>query len=247
MAISAKHPVKRVGIIMPPPNPTVEPEYYAALPRGIVMHASRFPVQQGDLAQRNDGYRASYASCVMSFRPMHIDAFVISCTGSNYLMGKVEDQNTSRRLSELTGVPTMTSSGVIQEALAALGIKALTLISPYPDWLTDQSANYWRGSGFRLDEVIQFGEGADNIAYALDDDYVAGKLLEIGPRAPDSAILMTGTGMPTIGAISQVQHRFQVPVLSSNLCGVWWLLRQTGFKAGSDEFNTAAKPLLALP
>ena len=40
---------------MPPPNPTVGPEYYAALPRSIVMYASRFPVQQGDLALQTTG------------------------------------------------------------------------------------------------------------------------------------------------------------------------------------------------
>ena len=32
---------KRVGVIMPPPNPTVEPEFQAALPRNMIMHASR--------------------------------------------------------------------------------------------------------------------------------------------------------------------------------------------------------------
>ena len=246
MAISAKHPLKRVGIILPPPNPTVEPEYHAALPPGIVMHASRFPVQQGDLAQRNEGYRASYASCVMSYRPLPIDAFLISCTGSNYLLGEAGDREVSRELTKMAGVPAMTSSGVIHEALDALGVKGLTLISPYPKWLTQQSADYWLGSGFRVDEVVQLGEGVDNIAFDLDDDDVAEALHGLPDPAPDSAILMTGTGMPTIGAISRMRHRFQVPLLSSNLCGVWWLLRATGFKSGSDEFNEAARPLLAL-
>ncbi len=246
MAISNKIPVKRVGVIMPPPNPTVEPEYYAALPKGVVMYASRFPVQQGDLAQRNEGYRASYASSVMGYRPMPLDAILISCTGSSYLLGKEGDRDISRKMAALTGVPTITSSYAIQEALQALGVKSLTLISPYPAWLTAQSADYWGGSGFKLDEVIQFGEGSHNAAYELDDDYVTEKLLQLAPRASGSAVLMTGTGMPTIGAISRVQSKFSVPVLSSNLCGLWWLLRETGFKSGSDEFNEAAKPLLAL-
>ena len=246
MAISNKDKVKRVGVIMPPPNPTVGPEYYAALPRSIVMHTSRFPVQQGDLAQRNEGYRASYAASVMGYRPMHLDAVLISCTGSSYLLGKAGDREISRKMAELTGVPTITSSYAIQEALEALNIQSLTLISPYPAWLTQQSADYWDGSGYQLDEVIQFGDGSHNAAYEFDDDYVAGQLLKLGPRKPDSAVLMTGTGMPTIGAISQVRAKFNVPVVSSNLCGLWWLLRETGGKSGSEEFNEAARPLLAL-
>ncbi len=246
MAISLKQPTRHVGVILPPPNPTVEPEYHAALPQGIVMHANRFPVQRGDLNERNAGYRASYADCVTSFRPIKMDAIIISCTGSNYLVGRDGDVETSRQMTELTGVPTMTSSAVILEALKTLKIRSLTLISPYPDWLTKQSADDWGGAGFALDEVIQLGIGADNIAFDLDDDDVVAEMEKVGPRAAGSAILMTGTGMPTIGAISKVQNRFNVPVLSSNLCGIWWLLRETGFNGGSEEFNRAAQPLLAM-
>jgi maleate isomerase len=210
------------------------------------MYASRFPVQQGDLAQRNEGYRASYAYCVKGYHPMPLDAILISCTGSSYLLGKEGDRDISRKMAELTGVPTITSSFAIQEALSALGVKALTLISPYPAWLTKQSADYWGGSGFRLDDVVQFGDGSHNAAYELDDEFVAANLRKLGKPKPDAAILMTGTGMPTIGAISEVRREFSVPVLSSNLCGIWWLLRETGHKVGSAEFNEAAQPLLAL-
>lgn len=246
MAISAKDPVKRVGIILPPPNPTVEPEYHAALPKSVVMHAQRFPHQQGDLAQRNEGYRRSYESCVMGYRPLRIDAFLISCTGSNYRLGEQQDKEVVRQLTAKTGVPTVTSTGVIHEALEALKVKGLALISPYPKWLTQESAEYWKECGYRLDEVIQLGEGVDNIAFELDDDYVAEFLEKLPQPQPDAAILMTGTGMPTIGAIARTGHRFKVPVLSSNLCGVWWLLKQTGQKGGSEEFNRAAGALLDL-
>jgi len=236
---------KRVGVIMPPPNPTVEPEFQAALPKNMIMHASRFPVQPGDLAQRNEGYRAAYPTSVMGYGPLHLDAILVSCTGSSYLLGKAGDAKISADLQKLTGVPTITSSYSIQEALAALNIRSITLMSPYPSWLTKQSAEYWSGS-LQLDEVIQLGDGSMNAAYELDDDYVEQQLLKLEPRTKDSAVLMSGTGMPTLDAIGRVGNKLGVPVLSSNLCGIWWLLRATGLKSGSDHFNAAAKPLLPL-
>ncbi len=236
---------KRVGVIMPPPNPTVEPEFQAALPKNMIMHASRFPVQPGDLAQRNEGYRAAYPTSVMGYGPLHLDAILVSCTGSSYLLGKAGDAKISADLQKLTGVPTITSSYSIQEALAALNIRRITLMSPYPSWLTKQSAEYWSGS-LQLDEVIQLGDGSMNAAYELDDDYVEQQLLKLEPRTKDSAVLMSGTGMPTLDAIGRVGNKLGVPVLSSNLCGIWWLLRATGLKSGSDHFNAAAKPLLPL-
>jgi maleate isomerase len=237
---------KRVGVIVPPPNPTVEPEFQAALPRNMIMHASRFPVQQGDLAQRNEGYRAAYPTSVKGYGPLHLDAILVSCTGSSYLLGKAGDAKISAELATLTGVPTITSSYAIQEALAALSIKRITLLSPYPKWLTKQSADYWSGPDMQLDDVIQLGDGSTNAAYELDDDYVEEQLLKLPPRAPGSAVLMSGTGMPTLDAIGRVGDRLSVPVLSSNLCGIWWLLKATGLKSGSDHFNAAARPLLSL-
>jgi len=236
--------VKRVGVIMPPPNPTVEPEFNACLPHGMIMHASRFPVQQGDLAQRNEGYRASYATCVRGYGPLELDAILVSCTGASYLLGKEGDAALSRELAALTGVPTITSSYAIQEALDVLGIRRITLISPYPAWLTQQSAQYWGGSGLQLDDVVQFGDGLDNRAYEFDDDFVEQELRKLPPRPAGSAVLMTGTGMPTIGAIGRLGSHLGVPILSSNLCGIWWLLRVTGFKFGKDYYNRAAGPLL---
>jgi len=223
----------------------VEPEFQAALPKNMIMHASRFPVQPGDLAQRNEGYRAAYPTSVMGYGPLHLDAILVSCTGSSYLLGKAGDAKISADLQKLTGVPTITSSYSIQEALAALNIRSITLMSPYPSWLTKQSAEYWSGS-LQLDEVIQLGDGSTNAAYELDDDYVEQQLLKLEPRAKDSAVLMSGTGMPTLDAIGRVGNKLGVPVLSSNLCGIWWLLRATGLKSGSDHFNAAAKPLLPL-
>ena len=50
-------------------------------------------------------------------------------------------------------------------------------------------------------------------------------LAEEDVRAPDpgdaDAILISGTGMPTLRALAPAEERFERPVVSSNLCLAW--------------------------
>ena len=55
--------------------------------------------------------------------------------------------------------------------------------------------------------------------------------------------------MPATGARFRLAMAHAPAVAATTtgaLCGLWWLLRETGGKSGSEEFNEAARPLLAL-
>jgi maleate isomerase len=57
---------------------------------------------------------------------------------------------------------------------------------------------------------------------------------------------MSGTGMITLPAIQAMQQRLAMPLLSSNLCGAWWLMRAAGCPAPSRLFATLCPALSRL-
>ena len=232
----------RIGVITPPANPTVEPEIHALMPEGVAMYSTRMPVLPGDLADRNRAYPDHYPACLAAFGNLALDAYFIGLTGATYPLGQAKDRALCESLAgAVAGRPVFTASAAILDALRALGATRICLVSPYPQWLTDQSVAYWEGAGLRVDPVLKMGETFR--AYEMNTSEVLTALERARPAA-GSPVLISGTGLITLPAILSVRDRIQAPMLSSNLCGAWKLLQALGLPA-STALERAAPALAA--
>lgn len=236
-------PAHRGAILVPPANPTVEPETRFLLPDSLGLYVARFAVQpDSTLEQRNEGYLAMYDGAVKAFGSIALDSAVIGLTGPSYRLGPDGDAERCAALTEDAGFPLTTASRAIAEALAALGAGKVALISPYPDWLTEKAASYWRETGCEVTQILNMSE--EFRAYALTTQEVLAAIEKIDSQGCD-AVVMSGTGMLTVPAILAAPQRERLPLLSSNLCSAWWMLRTAG-AAPPENFRCAAPQLAAL-
>jgi len=231
----------RVGVVVPPSNPVVEPELDALLGDGIRLYSARLPrYPHLTLEQRNDAYIPAYIDALDSLDGLDPVCALIAMTGPTYQFGVDGDRDLCADLSRRFNQPVATASLAIHDSLIALGINRIHLVSPYPDWLTEQMVSYWLGSGINVVGVEHLlAQGEQFRAYEMNTDEVVEHLRAVDPE-PDCALLLSGTGMVSIASIYQMGHRSRVPILSSNLCGAWWILGSCGRHRGSALYRRVA-------
>ena len=221
-----------VGIGVPQANPTVEQEMFALRPAGLGLVTTRLTSEADDIEQRLRDYIEHTVEYVHRFDDLAIDAFAIACTGSSYLLGAQAERDLLQRFSAKLGYPVISAAGAISETLALLGARRIGIVSPYPDWLTEHANEFWSAAGYQVAAIRSVQLRGPNVhaIYELSsaDALAAAGELELQDL---DAILFTGTGMPTLGAIAPLAKSTGLPVMSSNLCLLSAVCRRLGLSS----------------
>ena len=212
-----------VGILPPQANTTVEAELGVLLEPGIGTIVSRLTCFEADSRARLVGYFQNVGAALRAFDTARPQFALFACTGSTYLVGLAEEDRAFAALP----VPLISAARSVLQALGALGAKRIALVSPYPAWLTEACAAFWRAQGKDI-VAVRTPEGDRSDTRRIYDLGSAEALREIASLAGVKAdcILITGTGMPSLAAIAKA--RIETPVLSSNLCLAWVANRRLG-------------------
>jgi maleate isomerase len=216
----------RFGLIVPPANAVVEPEIASLMPPGSALYASRLPgtVERETgrgLDRRIEGYIAALPDVVRAFGGMELDALCLMHTGCSYVAGLEAESRLTDALALSGAAHVFTAAEAGAATLEALGARRIALVVPYPDWLAEASSAYWTERGFR---VMQVARPRDIVSiYEISFDAVVEVVRGIDTRGTD-AILLTGTGMPTVEALEACARQCAVPVISANQCAAWHAL-----------------------
>ncbi|XWN31469.1 MAG: hypothetical protein ROR55_29130 [Devosia sp.] len=213
-----------LGVLTPQANTTVEPEMAILTPPGWGVLNARLTSDKPTIEARLVDYFDHYGEALTQFANAPLTAAGFACTGASYLAGASREDDTLAALTERLGAPVVTAATAVLDSLAALGAKRIALVSPYDGALDDASVAYWTGRG--LDVVGRFSAFRQSDAFHPIYSLAASASQEGVEKVKGSgaeAIVMLGTGMPTLRAIADAPSDGP-PLLSCMFSLAWRLM-----------------------
>jgi len=222
----------RLGFLLPPGNPTVEPEMIALAPEGVSVHFHRMTAHgaTGSLDGQEERNRMMVDNIDGSIELLAMvkpDVIVVAHTATSYYLGRQREMALLDRLQRSTGTRVVTAFGCVVRALERLDIRRVALGAPYSPETTLQGKAHLEAYGF---EVVNFANlpGVTNIYDETAER--AYRLARMVDREDAGAIFLSGTGMPTLPVLEMLEQDLGKPVISSASAMMWRALRLAGIE-----------------
>lgn len=225
----------RLGFLVPPGNPTTEPEVIQLAPPATSVHFHRMvvtarsgaPGAHGGQEARNREQIEHMDECAALLAMVKPAVIVLAHTATSYTLGREAEKAMVERIERATGIPFITAFGSVLEAFAALKVKRIALATPYSREWTLRGKAHLEAHGI---EVAGWGH-LDDVSNIYDETperaYELAKRVDVTEA---QAVFMSGVGMPTIAVVERLEKDLGKPVVSSCTAMVWNALRVAGVK-----------------
>jgi len=217
----------RLGFLVPPGNPTTEPEVIAMTPPGVSVHFTRMVAHgvTGSLDGQEERNRTQIAHLdenIALLAMVKPSVMVLAHTATSYTLGREGERELLTRLTQAAGIPLISAFGSVIAALAHLDVRRVAFGTPYSEDSTLKCKANLEAYGL---QVAGFGR-LEDVKNIYDETPQRAYQLARRVDTPDAqAIFLSGVGMPTIEVLEMLERDLGKPVISSAAAMMWNALR----------------------
>ena len=126
---------KRIGIMVPATNTTVEPDFHRIAPSGVTIHSQRLWIGNADTGQEGmDGMNAQLEEGARHLAQGKVDVGNMTGTTNSFYRDLEWSNEMERVMSRgAGGIPAVATSPSVVRALNYFGAKKISVATPYPD------------------------------------------------------------------------------------------------------------------
>ncbi len=229
----------RIGFLVPPGNPTVEPEMMQLAPEGVSLHFTRMHAEgpagtHVGQEERNLSQVASVPDGVKLLAMVSPRVIVMAHTATSYTLGQGLEGALAERMEALSGARFITAFGSVLEAFSHLGCRRIAYATPYSAEMTARGRQHIEKCGL---EVISSGHLA-NVRNIYEESSERAYAIARQVDHPDAdVIFLSGVGMPTLDALKPLEEDSGKPVISAASAMMWHALRTAGVNCSISGYG----------
>lgn len=230
----------RVGALIPSANAVFERDMTLALPPGVTGHIGRMKLTR-DEPEQLAGLIDAAPRAADELADARVGAIAFACTTGSLDGGIGYDRKVIARIESATdGIPATSTSTALLQALEALGLGRVALVSPYEDWLDAKVVRFLDQNGVSVTAAGGFATPEPREIEAFEPDAIASACVAVDSAEADG-VFVSCTGFRGLEAAALAATAIGKPVLSSNQATLWALLGLAGLPHSTPALGSLAE------
>lgn len=219
--------MRHFGMLIPSTNTTCEIEF-GRLPDPLQVHIGR--LGKGGKTPFSPSLDADVAYQAKLLGEARVEVVALAQTSASLFADDYDDV-TVKRMSEASGVPSLTSAQAMGRALQALGTRRVAMASPYSDDALARAKNYFESKYGVMVAAAESLGATDSYAIGKMDAGAAEAAFARIDRTEVEALIVPGGNFPTMTSIAGWEQRFAKPVITTNQATLWAVLSALGLSS----------------
>jgi maleate isomerase len=232
LAPALTEPRARIGLIIPSVNRMTEPQFNHYAPEGLGIHVARGRVA-GEPSRTVAELTDEIAHAAGTLADAHPDLIVFHCTHTSMKEGADGEARIINLIRRTTGIEALSTSSLVNDALQALGLRKLVLLSPYQS--NASIIAYLAAAGFTVVSDV-----ALKCASAAEFEEITpqrwAELARENDRPEADGIFLSCTNTTQLEAVAAIEEALGKPVVNSNQAVLWGCLKRLKGELG-DGFS----------
>jgi maleate isomerase len=230
LAPELAEPRARIGLIIPSVNRMTEAQFNHYAPETLGVHVARGRVagEPGRTVAELGDEIAYAAGTLADAKP---DLIIFHCTNTSMKEGADGEARIIDLIRRTTGIEALSTSSLVNDALRALGITKLVVLSPYRS--NAPIIRYLAAAGFTVvNDVALKCESAAAFETVTPQRWL--ELAQENDRPEADGIFLSCTNTTQIEAVAAIEDALGKPVVNSNQAVLWGCLKRLKDRLGAS-------------
>lgn len=227
---------KKIGLIALATDLTTERDFARIIPlKAAGIYGTRVEFANPTTPENLRRMAPRIASAANMILPgERLDAICYSCTAASVVIGDAEIAASIH--AARPGVPVVTPSGAARLAFAALGVRRISILTPYLIETSKPMARYFEAGGLQIERFHCLGLEDDRDMARVSPEAIVRAALATDTGETE-AFFLSCTGLQAVDAVVELERRTGKPVVTSNQASAWALMNYAGLVASADRWG----------